>query len=65
MLGLCWYKWGKWEIFNKTSVILNKHGTFVSDKNGDVINSTETWQRRICSKCGKIQDAEVKVDSYI
>lgn len=46
------HKWGKWEQYEKRIV------TYVY-KTQEKFDSSEQRQRRICEKCGKMQDEKI------
>lgn len=44
-----WHKWSKWEQRNQPMINIRSGR-----------NYHETWESRKCSRCGKMQDREVK-----
>lgn len=54
----CNHEWGKWRLVLKS--FHNYGGIFSGNKYLGV--SYENWQRRSCTKCGKIQEEKISKD---
>jgi hypothetical protein len=56
---MCWHKWDKWEEYEQpysyTPGILSPR--FIQ---GEILHSIEFRQKRICTKCGKVQDILIR-----
>jgi hypothetical protein len=46
------HKWGKWEVFTKDMI-------YLPNDNRPPMPYTERTQRRVCERCGKIQEQEL------
>jgi hypothetical protein len=57
--GRCFlHDWGKWGSFDRT-FIQTIYGIQIAGVDGKAQKFIEHWQRRVCSRCGKIQEEEI------
>lgn len=54
MLKFCWHNWSKWEQYIEEGTVQ----AHPFSKN--MLPYSEKRQKRICSKCGKIQEISIK-----
>lgn len=60
-MDTCWlfHSWGKWEQYVEKGTAMNTGILVPKDQRGVWFDYQESRQKRICTKCGKVQDEKL------
>lgn len=56
---LFFHKWGKWEQYTWTGRVCTSGLLVPETQSGKWVDCEEKRQKRVCSKCGKMEDEEI------
>ncbi len=57
---LLFHKWNKWEEFHEPSTVTYVGLIYPKDMRGKTFNTVLHYQRRICERCGKVDEETIK-----